>query len=140
MDKHIRRSKRFFSPAAFGGYGAIIVTLVIFFAQGGFGKMTPLTALYIIGLIIGFALILYGVVFQQKEKKEYVDKLLVDYKAPKLLEITDVLWQMSRIEGLKTREKLSTEVSPGKMENIRKQLAWRFRLQTIYGSATKKEL
>lgn len=52
--------KRFTHPIAIGGYGTIIVTLVIFFAQGGFGKMTLLTTLYIIGLIIGVGLILYS--------------------------------------------------------------------------------
>lgn len=54
-------SKRFMHPLAFGGYGTIILTIVIFFAQGGFGDMTPLTSLYIIGLIIGIGLILYSV-------------------------------------------------------------------------------
>lgn len=54
-------AKRLTSPPAYGGYGTIIITIVIFFAQGGFGKMTPLTSLYIIGLVIGIGLILYSV-------------------------------------------------------------------------------
>jgi hypothetical protein len=54
--------KRFISRTAIGGYGTIIITLIIFFAQGGFGKMTPLTSLYIVGLVIGSGLILYSVV------------------------------------------------------------------------------
>lgn len=131
-------NKRFLNPTAVGGYGTIIVTLIIFFAQGGFGKMTPLTALYIIGLIIGFGLILYGVVHQPKEK--YVDKLIADFKTPKLMEITKVLWQKSRLEAAKTKEKLNAEVSAGKMQNIRNELGSRFKIQAIYESTNKKEM
>lgn len=50
-----------FNPTALGGYGTIILTVVIFLAQKGFGKMIPLTSLYIIGLVIGCGLVLYSV-------------------------------------------------------------------------------
>jgi hypothetical protein len=53
--------KRFFSTAAIGGYGTILITFIIFFAQGGFGKITPFTSLYIIGLVTGSGLILFSV-------------------------------------------------------------------------------
>jgi hypothetical protein len=42
-----------------GGVGSLIVTLVIFFAEGGFENMNPW---YIVGLVVGSGLIVYGLV------------------------------------------------------------------------------
>lgn len=53
--------RRFIHPTSLIGYGTLILTLIIFFAQGGFGKMTPLTSLYIIGLVISAGLISWGI-------------------------------------------------------------------------------
>jgi hypothetical protein len=47
------------SPAVAGGIGSLIVTLVIFFADGGFKNMNPW---YILGLVVGIGLIIYGLV------------------------------------------------------------------------------
>jgi hypothetical protein len=47
------------SPAVAGGIGSLIVTLVIFFAEGGFKNMNPW---YIVGLVVGIGLIVYGLV------------------------------------------------------------------------------
>jgi hypothetical protein len=47
------------SPAVAGGIGSLIVTLAIFFAEGGFKNMNPW---YIVGLVIGIGLIVYGLV------------------------------------------------------------------------------
>jgi hypothetical protein len=55
--------KRITSPTAIGGFGAIIVTLAIFFAQGGFEEMnSPFALLYIGGLVIGIGMIVYSLV------------------------------------------------------------------------------
>lgn len=62
--------KRFLNPTAIGGYGTIILTLVIFFVQGGFGKMTPVTYLYIIGLVVGIGLIVYGLIKANSDKEK----------------------------------------------------------------------
>jgi hypothetical protein len=53
--------KRFTSRIACGGYGSIILTITVFFAQGGFADMNWWSILYIFGLLIGTGLILYSV-------------------------------------------------------------------------------
>ena len=52
------------------GIGTLIVTHIPFFAKGGFGKMTTYTSLYIIGLVIGVAMILYGLFKQVSQDKK----------------------------------------------------------------------
>lgn len=49
--------KRFKSPQSIIGFGTIIFTLAIFFAQGGFINMNPW---YVVGMVIGAVLIIWG--------------------------------------------------------------------------------
>lgn len=50
-------AKRLLSPQTLGGFGSILLTIVIFFAQGGFVNMN---LWYVAGLIIGVGLIVWG--------------------------------------------------------------------------------
>ena len=55
--------KIFKHPLFYGGIGTILLAIIPFFVQGGFGKMTPLTFLYIIGFVIGIGLIIGSVTY-----------------------------------------------------------------------------
>jgi len=54
------------SPAVIGGIGALVVTIVMFFAQGGFQNMNPW---YIVGLVVGIGLIVYGLIKAELKEK-----------------------------------------------------------------------
>lgn len=49
--------KRLKSPQSIIGFGTIIVTLAMFFAQGGFINMNPW---YVVGVVIGVSLVIWG--------------------------------------------------------------------------------
>lgn len=107
---------------ALGGYGTIITTIIIFFAQGGFVKMPPLSyLLYSVGLIIGLGLILYSVlkpvVIAQEaptQKQDYAHQKIVEKKLPLMLEITNTLQEIANYQNsvlgrlLKRKMKLLT--------------------------------
>ena len=79
------------NPIILIGFGTLVVTLVPFFAQGGFGKVTSHTYLYIIGLVIGVVMILYGLIKQVsqdrtiKQRKESREIYIASRDIPKLL-------------------------------------------------------
>jgi len=67
------------SPTVLGGFGTVILTTIIFFAQGGFINMNPL---YIVGFAVGLGLIIYGLVkIEPVEKHKTVTNPLEDIKS-----------------------------------------------------------
>ncbi len=88
MQKYLR------NPAVITGFGTLIVTLVIFFAQGGFGEMTHRAYLYLIGLIIGVGMIIYGIIktASQDRKVEQRKQLREHYAGSR--ELPKLLWQV----------------------------------------------
>jgi hypothetical protein len=77
------------SPAISIGIGTLILTLIIFFAEGGHKNMNPW---YIVGFVVGGGLIIYGLIKEaSKEKpqnydhKSYVARMITDSKATQLL-------------------------------------------------------
>lgn len=81
--------KRLTSPTAIGGYGAIVVTFIIFFAQGGFEEMSNLTLLYIIGLVIGSGMIIYSLVKQPKAEAQPIIRDRIKRRQTYLPQLTD---------------------------------------------------
>jgi hypothetical protein len=54
------------SPAVISGIGTLILTIAIFFAQGGFQNMN---LWYIVGFVVGAGLIIYGLVKEVSKEK-----------------------------------------------------------------------
>ena len=99
-----KMANMFKSPPFSIGVGTLVLTLAIFFAEGGFSNMNPL---YIIGLVIGSGLILYGLVKAESKNKSqprydhdvYVAKMITDSKAEALLALPDALRVLGQLDG-----------------------------------------
>lgn len=88
------------SPLFIGGIGTLILTLAIFFAQGGFENMNPL---YVLGFVVGIGLIVYGLIKADSKEKSL---------ATEVTALSNVVTKESltkALEGMKRR---------GKLENI----------------------
>ncbi|MBA7643742.1 hypothetical protein ES703_51475 [subsurface metagenome] len=108
--------KRLISPPALGGFGTIILTIAIFFAQGGFTNMNPW---YVVGLVIGIVLIVYSLL------KITGTKPLATQHTNKRLRaenyISDLLWKMHR-RLMKLAEKRAKEELNAEKFQIANQL------------------
>jgi len=90
------------SPLVISGIGALILTLIIFFAEGGHQNMNPW---YIVGFVVGGGLIIYGLIKEaSKEKpqnydhKSYVSKMITDSKATQLLKLPNALKDLRQLD------------------------------------------
>jgi hypothetical protein len=103
MSKMVDMFKMFKSPPFSIGVGTLVLTLVaIFLTEGGFSNMNPL---YIIGLVFGIGLVVYGLIkAESKGKPEnydhnaYVAKMITDSKATQLLKLPDALKDLGQLD------------------------------------------
>jgi hypothetical protein len=86
------------SPTALGGYGAIILTVVIFFSQGGFGEMTSLTYLYIIGFVVGIGLVIFSLI-KVNGGKDKISKKGLNSIVPTLEKMDSLLREQAKKEA-----------------------------------------
>jgi len=80
MSKVLSRVK---SPVVLGGIGSLILTIALFFAEGGFANMNPL---YIVGLAVGGGLIVYGLIKEASKEKLQVTEVITKENLTAILE------------------------------------------------------
>jgi len=96
--------KIFKHPLFLGGIGSILLTIITFFAQGGFGAMNPRTLLYIVGFVIGLGLIIVSIVMTIRQEEQQKAKALPE-KELGLHDIVPILQRMdARLVWLAHRE------------------------------------
>jgi hypothetical protein len=96
------------SPAVISGIGTLILTIAIFFAQGGFENMNPW---YILGFVVGIGLIVYGLIKATNKEKSLA------VEVPALGNVVTRESLSKALEGMKRRRKLEN-ISPLEKEWI----------------------